>query len=267
MKRLDLKVGVIIFGLLCAGTIFLEIKWSGGETTQTETTLFGVLQFVFSVAFAWFLARSASEREFQMRQKTFAISAYRRIREITRSAERLLRRASRDTGDISEDLRHELEVIREISIGIRDTAGSSIADWANLIGEEISTLERIEDLRSQESEEPNRSGMTNERGAGQEGTNSSRNEDDAISDIVKRLAEELPPALRVEVSKDRFRDSSYFKKKQRFQDSMRKNGYVELKGFWEPDKGFSDSIKNLSAGDDAKASVGDADHRIMCLLL
>ena len=90
MKQFDLKVGVIIVGLLCAGTLILEIYWSGGKITRTETTLFGVLQFIFAVTFAWFLARSSSEREFQQRQKNFAISAYRRIREISRAAERML---------------------------------------------------------------------------------------------------------------------------------------------------------------------------------
>ena len=267
MKQFDLKVGAIIFGLLCAGTLLLEINWSGSNITRTETTLFGILQFVFSVAFAWFLAKSASEREFQTRQKNFAISAYRRIREISRAAERMLRRADRNVGDVSEDLRHELEVIREISIGICDTAGSSVADWANLIGEEISALERIEDLRSQESVEPDKSGIDDKTGTDQGDADVRDDVDEAKSLTVKKLIEKLPPALKMEASKKRDRVSDFSAKMQRFQESMQKNGYVELEGFWEPDEGFDGSIEKLSKGDDAQVSVGDAGARITALLL
>lgn len=266
MTRFDLKVGAIIVGLLCAGTLILEIYWSGGNITRTETTLFGVLQFIFSVAFAWFLARSSSEREFQQRQKNFAISAYRRIREISRAAERMLRRAGRDAGDVSEDLVHELEVMREISTGICDTAKSSVADWADLIGDEISTLERIESLRRQESGELDASGTRHETGIGQGDADAKHRVDDTTSSNVKKLIEGLPPALRMEASKIGRHDSGYLDKKQRFKDSMQKNGYVELQGFWEPDK-FNDSIEKLSERDDAQVSVGDAGRRTTVLLL
>ena len=266
MTRFDLKVGVIIGGRLGAATHSLYIFGWGGNNTRTDTTLFGVLQFIFSVAFAWSLARSSSEREFQQRQKNFAISAYRRIREISRAAERMLRRAGRDAGDVSEDLMHELEVMREISTGICDTAKSSVADWADLIGDEISTLERIESLRRQESDEPDTSGARHETGIGQGDADAKHRVEDTTSSNVEKLIEGLPPALRMEASKTGRHDSRYLDKIQRFKDFMQKNGYVELDGFWEPDN-FDDSIEKLSERDDAQVSVGDARQRTTVLLL
>lgn len=103
-------------------------------------------------------------------------------------------------------------------------------------------------MRSQESEEPNRSGASNEITAGKEGVNSNHDEDGAASNIVERLVKELPPALRMELNKDRHADDGYLEKQRRFQEAMRRNGYVELRGFWEPDKGFGDSFKTCPPG-------------------
>ena len=90
--------------------------------------------------------------------------------------------------------------------------------------------------------------------------------DDTIPSIVMRLIEGLPPALRMEASKTGRDDSDYLDKLQRFEDSMEKNGYVELGGFWQPDH-FDDSVEKLSEGDDAQVSVGDARDRTTALLL
>jgi hypothetical protein len=223
--------------------------------------LFGILQVVFSVVFTWLVARSASEQEFRKRQKAFAISAYRRIREISRAADRMLNRASRQTRDASQDLSRELEVMREISIGICDTAESSVADWSDLIGEEISALEKIEELRSQVREHRNQSGYDDDVASDREISQ------DRISSIVEKLIADLPPELQIEASKNTERNSGYFKNIEAFESSMAKDSYIDLDGFWEPNEGFDESIEIMSVGEDAWVAVGDATARITALLL
>ena len=96
--------------------------------TKTETALFGILEFVFSISFAWILSRISFRAEFEEGQRRFAIAAYRRVREIERTADRLLIRTSQSSSGASLELTHEIDVIRQIAIGIQDAIKSSIAD-------------------------------------------------------------------------------------------------------------------------------------------
>jgi hypothetical protein len=70
----------LLLGLALVATLIIEIVRSGG-ITKTETTLFGILQFVFSLALAWILSRVSYKKEFEEGQRKFAIAAYRRVRE------------------------------------------------------------------------------------------------------------------------------------------------------------------------------------------
>ncbi len=117
-----------LLGIALIATLILEIARSGGMT-KTEVTLFGILQFVFALTFAWILSKVSNKREFEEGQRKFAIAAYRRVREIERMIDRLLMRSSTKGGTDTE-ISHEVEVIKQIGIGIQDTVRSSISDWA-----------------------------------------------------------------------------------------------------------------------------------------
>jgi hypothetical protein len=47
-------------------------------------------------------------------------------------------------GKVENGTDHELDVITEIGIGIRESIRSSISDWADIIGDEIETVEKIQ---------------------------------------------------------------------------------------------------------------------------
>ncbi|HEY7770496.1 MAG TPA: hypothetical protein VIB55_20200, partial [Longimicrobium sp.] len=140
----------VIFGLLAAGTLVAQVISARGTPTTLETALFSVLQFVFSLAFAWILTRIAAREEFVASQKAFAIAAYRRINEIDEGVGRLIARANAQARAASPELLRELDVTIAIALGVRASIKSSIADWGDVIGDEITTIKRIEEIQDQQ---------------------------------------------------------------------------------------------------------------------
>lgn len=61
---------------------------SSETATKTESTLFNVLQFIFSTVFAWLLSAFIGETQQTESQRKFAIGAFRRIKEIERAVNR-----------------------------------------------------------------------------------------------------------------------------------------------------------------------------------
>jgi hypothetical protein len=141
----------IVLGILAGATLVAQILRCGATMSQIETTLFGMLQFVFSIAFGWLIARGASKREFEQSQKKFAISAYRRIREIEQGVDGILGRIRTRKQECEEAVVQELYVLQELAQRIRATVVSSTSDWADIIGDEIATVEEMERVRREQS--------------------------------------------------------------------------------------------------------------------
>ena len=138
----------VALALLTAATIILRISTCNAETTKLETTLFSILQFLFSIGFAYVLAQIVPRDQFMKSQRRFAVAAYRRIKEIDRGVEHLLSRTRYQMKVVSKETLRELEVIRAIAAGICESIKSSVADWGDVIREEIETLEKIEETRA-----------------------------------------------------------------------------------------------------------------------
>lgn len=150
MNKENVIIGLL--GVLAVGTIGLEILTSDQNTTKTEASLFGILQFVFSIAFAWYLSRSNSKAEFEDQQKKFAIAAFRRIKEIESQTNHLIERLSRALSNQVRSSTHELDVARTLALAISETAHSSKLDWADVIGEEIEALDKIQSIKRQKAQ-------------------------------------------------------------------------------------------------------------------
>ena len=202
-----------ILAVLAVVTLVTHIARCGANITQTEATLFGILQFVFSVCFAWLLSRSSCKREFQESQKGFAIAAYRRIREVESGLGRLLHRIRNRRHECSDDVERELDVIYEIARGMETTTRSSISDWADIIGEEIATLQQVERLK---------------------------NETDAyesqLHDSLEKMDElmsRLPASLRVTERDEIDEDEDEMHAWDICHSELDNHGSITLDGFWE----------------------------------
>jgi drug/metabolite transporter (DMT)-like permease len=57
-----------IFGVLVIATITMQIVTSNNQT-KIEATLFNILQFIFSIAFGWYVTKITTANEFQQNQK------------------------------------------------------------------------------------------------------------------------------------------------------------------------------------------------------
>jgi hypothetical protein len=141
----------ILLGFAALAVVIFQVDLLSSPGTQqasitAETALFSTLQFVLSIGFAWVLSRASFRREFAEGQKAFATAAYRRTREIEAATNRLITRTSRPRPEGSPDLKNELEVISAVALGIQQAVRFSIADWSDVIGEEIEKLEEIEQL-------------------------------------------------------------------------------------------------------------------------
>lgn len=138
----------IALAVLSIGSFGLQAYWLDAQTTARETILFSGIQFILTVGFGWFSTRALSRLEFERSLKRFAIGAYRRITDIEAMIERLRERlkgeppgtvgSSASMATVNAVLEDTLQVVR-----------SSTADWADVIGDELLTLETINSLRRQ----------------------------------------------------------------------------------------------------------------------
>lgn len=238
---------VLSISLLIAAiaTIILQITFSGITSTKVETSLFSILQFIFSLAFTWVIARISFRNEFQESQKKFAISAYRRIIEINSAVNRLINRTISHMGKVQNDAHHELDVITEIGVGIRESIRSSISDWADIIGDEIKTIEKIQTIREEQSLE--NSSLSFEP---------MENKTIENEEVVEELISKLPNSLRI--TADDLRDdykSRVDRAEARLRIEEKRRGYIKIRGFYE--SSLDRDIYDFKEGDILKVRIGD----------
>lgn len=138
-----------IFGVAAVAVICLEIFLSAEKTTKIESSLFAILQFVFSIAFAWFLSKYSSKSEFESQQKKFAVAAFRRIKEIESQANHLIIRLSKGMNGPEEKYCNELDIAKTLAMAIKSTTLSSKLDWADVIGDQLEVIEKIENIQGE----------------------------------------------------------------------------------------------------------------------
>ncbi len=253
---MNIKNTTLVFAIALAVfagvTVVVQVATVDESTTKLESALFNALQFVLSIGFAWILARMSFKEEFREGQKQFAISAYRRINEINSGVKRLLSRVRRQSPALSKETRQELEVIQAISTGVSDSIQSSIADWADIIGEELVTLDRIEELQHEDV-------FSSE--IVQQDVAEAVALDNRIEEM-NRLIQSLPHQLQV-IARSERRDDLISAIRQLDREKER-IGTVLLSGFWDPS--FERDVRELSEGDILTAQIGDAGSRIGALI-
>lgn len=251
------KTGIleIVFSLLLLiatiATIILQIFFSSPSSTKTETTLFSVLQFIFSLAFSWILARISLRDEFHASQKKFAISAYRRIIEINNAVNRLVDRTTSHMGKNENTTNHELDVITEISIGIRESIRSSISDWADIIGDEIETVEKIQAIREKQAYE---------QSSGKQLSGVSEKSIEESNVVIENLFSKLPTSLKITTDEVGRQFERMNEAKIKLNLEKKKRGYIELNGEHYPS--FENDIFNFKEGDFLQVKIGDNEKRI-----
>jgi hypothetical protein len=147
--RLEL-VAAVTLGLLSVGVFIAQPFVASSATTRIETVLFNCLQFLLTIGFTWFSTRAVSRIEFEQSIKRYAISAYRRIADI----ERLVGKLHTEVRTMirSDPSNSNLVVVEAMVSDSEQVIKSSIADWADVIGEELLALEKIKRLEREKVE-------------------------------------------------------------------------------------------------------------------
>lgn len=244
----------VIFGILAIGIILIEIATVNDKTTKLETSLFNLLQVIFSIGFSWLLTRTSMKDEFIASQKKFAVSAFRRINEIDLGVHRLRKRLRLRISASSHDTHHELEVIEAIASGVHDSIQSSKADWSEIIGEEIDTLEKIQELQGDRTLLMGELPIIQDISA----QDTSIRHEQKIEGLINSLPYSLQAVAR---AKRRETLDDLIKKLESEHD---KKGFVELEGFW--DTTFEKDVRTFLPGNSLTCRIGNAGKRIGAMI-
>jgi hypothetical protein len=207
--------------------------------------------------------RASFRREFEEGQRTFAVAAYRRICEIDMSASRLINRIRARTTHEDSVVLSELNTLLAVALGIRQTARSSIADWADVIGEEIAAMEQIEEIKDEHDATLTRHSVQDRKLAMLP----------LLSWPHWRVSWSCwQPSCRLRYVCWRASDPNEPHKGWRrangwLEDRLKHDGFLELGGFWEPNEGFERGPEGIAAGDRLKVAIKDAGLRVACLML
>lgn len=255
MNKENIIIGFL--GIMAIGTISLEILVSDQNVTKTESTLFGILQFVFSIAFAWYLSKNNSKAEFEDQQKKFAVAAFRRIKEIESQTSHLVERLNRGISDRNSNGLHELDIARTVALAIHETTQSSKLDWADVIGEQIEALDKIQSIKRQKA-------MIKESDFNivPDSESTKTPEINTLEEEINSLKNSLSSELKL------LSDSEEESTRKQLQREMLENGFLELTGFGGGKDDFltERDIDTLEIGDVLDVSIEDVGDRTATLL-
>ncbi len=140
---------LVLFGLGAIAVFAAEIVFSNPEPNPRETTLYNALELGLSLGFGWILQRIDARKQFQESLKQFAISAYRRITDIEKSVNRIRNTIEKTRMTYPRGKVHELDILRMVAEELENTVNSSIADWTDILGEDLEKKDRIEELQKE----------------------------------------------------------------------------------------------------------------------
>lgn len=253
-RKLFPIVATVLLGTLTVFSFVLQILTTNPSTTQLDAALFNIIQFTLSIGFGWVLTRMVTKEEYEDSMKHFAISAYRRIADIEKMVNRLLGEVETMRGNYPSDSYHALDIVRAIVIDTSETIRSSIADWADIIGEELSTLQEIEALETQKRRLE----------AKQTTADDERLDDERLNKLEKQidqLVTTLPARLRFNQRRtqlDVLEASEQLASKHKDENGLR------LNAFW--DSSFDVDPCNLNTGDRLQLSIGSVGDRDKALI-
>lgn len=246
IKGLILSVLIIFVVLL----VVFQIN-SVDTVTKLEATMFNILQFLFSIIFAWLLSLYVGESQFVESQRKFAIAAFRRIKEIERALRRTEIYLMHLEQSDDEIVKAKAITIKSGLLSIQDTVKSSIADWSDVIGDEIKIADEIKKLRKMrdDTEELNSSSQI-----------------DFINKKINKLEESLSSDIANHLEEDE--EEMYNETISELISNYIENGNkIHFECFWEKNAGFSNEFLNLKIGDKLSLSRGMTESRTGALML
>jgi hypothetical protein len=192
---------LVIFGLGAIAVFVVQLN-SSTPPTQREAILYSFFEIGLSLGFGWILQRIDSRKQFQENLKQFAWSAHRRITDIEKSVRSMEESISQMRLSYPKDKIHELDILRAIAEGMDNTVVSSKADWAEIIGEELSTKEEIERLQKELQ-------VLKEQQKKSEDKTLTNQHIEEVNRKITTLVSDLPEWLRISSHEWRFEDDSY----------------------------------------------------------
>lgn len=141
---------LFIFALGIMLIYLVQLKYPDPQPNPREEILYNAFEAFFSIGIGWVLQRISSRKEFQESLKQFALSAYRRISDIEKSVNRIKNAIEKARASYSREKVHELDILSIVAEELSSTVNSSIADWIDVIGEELSKKERIVELQKEQ---------------------------------------------------------------------------------------------------------------------
>jgi hypothetical protein len=138
---------LIIFIISALGIIYYRINTPASEVNQLTTVLLSTFEVLLSLYIGYFLQRLDSIKRSRESLKKYGFLAYRRIMDIRKSISRLFDEIARMNKYLPEDKTNEVRILHSILEGTFDTVESSVLDWVDIIGEDLSKKEKVDRLQ------------------------------------------------------------------------------------------------------------------------
>lgn len=245
--------GLILLILITTITILVVYQVNTVDTaTKTEATLFNIIQFIFSIIFAWLLSAFMGESQYIESQRKFAIGAFRRIKEIERSINRTEKYLGYLEHTKDEIIKSKIIAVKGGLASMQDTVRSSIADWSDIIGDEIQISKEIDKLKKLRNDS----------------MDIQNNQSTTIEDVdakINKLMESLPQELlrELEIENDNIVEECI----EELADLWIENEGIILDCFWEKESTMIESIDALKVNDRLQLARGMTENRTGALML
>ena len=111
---------------------------------HSTATILDAIVFFLALAIGWIIQGILSRADYQRGLKDYALSAYRRVTDISDSVARMKSEAHQEILQHPESVPPVLHVIDALADELGNTVRSAIVDWADVIGDDIDTLHRLD---------------------------------------------------------------------------------------------------------------------------
>ncbi|MGO4497715.1 hypothetical protein AB4114_17700 [Paenibacillus sp. 2RAB27] len=259
------KILVIGFlGIIAIGIVVLQVAMTDEKTTKFDVALLNIIQFIFSVLFSWFLAKNSFQIDFERNQKKFAIAAYRRITELDKRVTALAEKIQSKIKLNSAAGTGDFEILLAITDGIKQNIGSSIADWGDIIGDEIETLEELNKILKERERILT---LQVSKESGTDFNDNTINEKVAVleeyNQKILSLMSNLPETIKIQMKEQRKQEAKRDEEDQinenirKFYELKNEMGYTTLSGFWSTAERYNmkRSILDFKRGDRLKIEI------------
>jgi hypothetical protein len=140
------SLGILI--LLAVVVFLVRILMPDIDKSPLVDTLFSFFEITFALFIGFIIQRIDSTNKFQENLRKYGLSAHRRISDISKSLARAKTEISLKRKSSTENNAHIFDALSAIIEGIDETVKSSITDWIDIIGEDLKTQEKIQELEA-----------------------------------------------------------------------------------------------------------------------